>query len=701
MLVCPYCQFENPDHNKFCQSCGNTLRAWQAVITLSRKSQTCEQREQMANQVLKLPTDFSVDAEIDQLASTLPLTESRSVEGESSKQRFNPSETSNQSDFKGPTAFAIGDNLDPKQRYQLTEPLPTLLNPATEIEIGVIDRCPADPSPLENIHEKLLGAATAAESLDAFVMAGLPTSAQPYLLLQHRLFPALPELHDAWQDDDHTVLILEDRLLLPLLSDFWKRNDIEPLQQVHWLYEMTELWEALAVWEGQISLINLENLRVDEDHILCLRRLYFQPSGSTYSLKDLGLFWQSLLQQSQDLPLEALITLANRLGNQEINTIEEVQSCLAKIADGLQVGDIDSAIADKDYNPAATATVSETVSSTPVESSLNSPVSELAFILPDQGRSDQIDNEAELSQLDFDELDEETIDSGNATDLPTMVLPMKLVGLEEEGRTHIGRQRDHNEDTFCILTELKRQESPEGQTLNARGLYILCDGMGGHAEGEIASALAAKTLQAYFKQHWQDQLPSEDSIREAIGLANQAIYEINQQDDRSGSGRMGTTLVMALFQDTRVIVAHVGDSRLYRFSRRLGLQQVTVDHEVGQREIQRGVEPAIAYARPDAYQLTQALGPRNQTEIKPSISFLDLSEDTLLILCSDGLSDNGLLETYCDSHVEPLLGSRFILEEGVSKLIELANEINGHDNITAIAARIRVRPNLEKIKPSQ
>ena len=282
-----------------------------------------------------------------------------------------------------------------------------------------------------------------------------------------------------------------------------------------------------------------------------------------------------------------------------------------------------------------------------------------------------------------------------------MVLPMKLVGLEEEGRTHIGRQRDHNEDTFCILTELKRQESPDGQTLHARGLYILCDGMGGHAGGEIASALAAKTLQAYFKQHWGDQLPTEESILKAVSEANQAIYEINQQNDRSGSGRMGTTLVMALFQDTRVIVAHVGDSRMYRFSRRLGLQQVTVDHEVGQREIQRGIEPEIAYARPDAYQLTQALGPRNQTEIKPSISFLDLSEDTLLILCSDGLSDNELLETYCNTHVEPLLGSRFSLEEGVSKLIDLANEINGHDNITAIAARIRVRPNLEKMKPSQ
>ena len=79
---------------------------------------------------------------------------------------------------------------------------------------------------------------------------------------------------------------------------------------------------------------------------------------------------------------------------------------------------------------------------------------------------------------------------------------------------------------------------------------------------------------------------------------------------RSGSGRMGTTLVMAVVVNHQVVVAHVGDSRLYRLTRQKGLQQITVDHEVGQREIQRGIDPDIAYSRPDAYQLTQALGPR-------------------------------------------------------------------------------------------
>ncbi|NER79582.1 MAG: hypothetical protein F6K42_08355 [Leptolyngbya sp. SIO1D8] len=145
------------------------------------------------------------------------------------------------------------------------------------------------------------------------------------------------------------------------------------------------------------------------------------------------------------------------------------------------------------------------------------------------------------------------------------------------------------------------------------------------------------------------------------------------------------------------MVAHVGDSRLYCFTRH-GLKQLTVDHEVGQREINRGVEPAIAYARPDAYQLTQALGPRNCDEVLPSVSNLNISQDTLLLLCSDGLSDNDLVENNVETHIKPLLRSRSDLDEGVSNLIDLANNHNGHDNITAIAIRLKVRPNLDIVQ---
>jgi protein phosphatase len=283
-------------------------------------------------------------------------------------------------------------------------------------------------------------------------------------------------------------------------------------------------------------------------------------------------------------------------------------------------------------------------------------------------------------------------------DVPTVVLPMKLTSIEDAGRTDVGRQRDHNEDYYSIQADVKKIEGPSGRTLQVKGLYILCDGMGGHAGGEVASAMAVDTLKQYFEANWHDQLPNEATIREAIYLANKSIYDLNQENARSGSGRMGTTLVLVLIQDTHVAIAHVGDSRLYRFSRRRGLEQVTTDHEVGQREIQRGVEPAIAYARPDAYQLTQALGPRDENFVSPDVQFMEINEDLLLLLCSDGLTDNDLLENHWRTHLEPLLSVQTNLEQGVSQLIDLANHFNGHDNITSVVIRTKVRPNLEQIK---
>lgn len=293
-------------------------------------------------------------------------------------------------------------------------------------------------------------------------------------------------------------------------------------------------------------------------------------------------------------------------------------------------------------------------------------------------------------------------------DMPTVVLPMQLSWLEDAARTDVGQQREHNEDCFMLSTEVTKSERPTGRFVQAKGLYVLCDGMGGHAGGEVASQLAVETLQAFFHDYWASeegdratrlgQLPPSTVIREAVRLANQAIYDRNQADERLGSGRMGTTLVLMLLCNTSVAIAHVGDSRAYRYSRKRGLEQLTVDHEVGQREIQRGVEPEIAYGRPDSYQLTQALGPRDENFVEPDLSFFDLNEDSLLILASDGLTDNQLLESHTGSHIDPMMSSQMSLDQGVRQLIDLANEVNGHDNITAIAIRAKVRPNLQQFR---
>ncbi|NJN30224.1 MAG: serine/threonine phosphatase [Synechococcales cyanobacterium RM1_1_8] len=290
--------------------------------------------------------------------------------------------------------------------------------------------------------------------------------------------------------------------------------------------------------------------------------------------------------------------------------------------------------------------------------------------------------------------DRDDSDDGQAT----IVLPMQLVRLDSAGFSHIGHQRDHNEDNFNIHTQISAASGLGWQSFSAKGLYILCDGMGGHSGGEVASALVVAELKRYLDEHWQMQMPDEATIRAAIDHANQVVYAANESDDRLGSGRMGTTLVVLLLQGTSAALAHVGDSRIYTYSRREGLQQRTVDHEVGQLELMRGVEPEIAYGRPESYQLTQALGPKGNDYINPDVQFLEIQEDTLFLLCSDGLSDYNLVEEHGEEKLAPLLSSQASLEQGVNDLVHLANELNGHDNITAIAVRAKVRPDVRALQ---
>jgi protein phosphatase len=269
----------------------------------------------------------------------------------------------------------------------------------------------------------------------------------------------------------------------------------------------------------------------------------------------------------------------------------------------------------------------------------------------------------------------------------TAILPRQIVAAEAVGQTDVGRERHHNEDFFVINHRLHHQSSPTQQQTSVRGLYILCDGMGGHAKGEVASALAAETLVNELAS--VDEI-TPDQLQAAIFAANQAIYSANEsKSGRSNQDRMGTTLVLCMLEDSQVHFAHVGDSRMYALTVSQGLNQLTVDHEVGQQEIQRGVAPDVAYRRPDAYQLTQALGPRQNQDVVPDISSLAITEDTLLLLCSDGLTDNDLLEVHCSTHLVPLLSEGVELRQGVNALISLANQYNGHDNVTVLAIRIK------------
>jgi protein phosphatase len=548
-----------------------------------------------------------------------------------------------------------GAYLDSQQRYQLLETLPAR-KPSDTVSVTVLDCQPLQMSPLKAM--LAANSASVAKRTSPYTAAIKPGEnatnsalaelcqgiAEPYLALRWQFSHNLPVIHDSWSDNQQAVLLLEDCSQWPLLVERWSQPETSTQQIVYWLHEMTELWAALEPWRCRQSLLELTNLRVNPDSSfsfasLRLQYLYPESAGSNLQLIDLGQLWQAIFNQSERTQFGALLELLQQMYRGEISTIEELRSRLETVPLELQAA------------PSPTLTPTRFQNDIPE----NSPPEVVGEVL-------------------------------------TQPMPVQMYSLEDTGLTDVGRTRDHNEDFFSIWTQINKLETSFGRIFQSKGLYILCDGMGGHDGGEVASQLAAETLREFFQTSWENQLPQADTIREGVLLANKAIFEINQKDGRSGSGRMGTTLVVVLVQDTKFAVAHVGDSRLYRLRKGQTLEKITSDHEVGQREIKRGVDPETAYSRPDAYQLTQAIGPRDGNFLKPDVQFLDLCEDTLLILASDGLTDNDLLETHWRKTLEPLLNPQANLDQGVAELIELGNKRNGHDNLTAIIIRAQVGP---------
>lgn len=738
MLVCPKCQFENPNTNKFCQKCGTSLThktcqdcdaqvplnaetcdncgaftgtVWWAIISKDAdtfnpttdlkvapleisesntstnvskaepltglegdNNPTLVQHDSESNQPVGAGFEnppLQEDSEADKQEIAAPSAIEQSLDEGVTQPQLSPPPTNLSQNLSENNITGQDSNcapkpavlyLDSQQRYRLLEPLSVERYSALKempygAQFPVLDGQPFQKSLLEALRsqkqddsDRALGAtnfdlstsgSSTTEVSESWKLLSIPAIAQPYLALQDSCYPSLPEIHDAWQQEGEVVLLLEDRSHWQSLSDLWDSEELSSLQVIYWLDEMAKLWQALGPWHCRQSLLEITNLRVDEDQSLGLGRLYPEKSEVPPTLKDLGETWQKLFEQSQRTQFTHLAAVFQLLYSNQIQTIDELRSHLQKL----------------------------------------------------------VHEQDRIPQTDFTPytlMDEEMPTIEDIESPPTVILPMQLLSLDDAGCTDIGKQRGQNEDCFGIQTLVKKQENPMGQSVQARGLYILCDGMGGHAGGEVASAMAVEKIKGYFSENWQDKLPTEETVRESVRVANQAIYDVNQENSRSGSGRMGTTLAMLLIQDTDAAIAHVGDSRIYRLTRKRGLEQMSVDHEVGMREIQKGVEPAIAYGRPDAYQLTQALGPRNEQFINPDVHFLELNEDTLFILCSDGLSDNDLIETHWQTHLAPLLSSRANLDQGIVQLIDLANEHNGYDNITAILIRVKVRPNFDQ-----
>jgi serine/threonine protein phosphatase PrpC len=243
--------------------------------------------------------------------------------------------------------------------------------------------------------------------------------------------------------------------------------------------------------------------------------------------------------------------------------------------------------------------------------------------------------------------------------------------------TDPGMVRSHNEDSIAA--------DP------ANGLVVLADGMGGYNAGEVASGMATTVIVTEMRQilsnakpYQVDQKNNEEIaarlVREQVLKANTSIYQAAQSQSQYAG--MGTTLVVCLYYDNRMLVAHLGDSRLYRL-REGAFTQVTRDHSLLQEQLDSGlITPEEAKLSQNKNLVTRALG--IDPSVDPEIHVHEAQPDDVYLLCSDGLSDmvddEEIRLTLITLKTNPNLT--------VQQLVQAANDNGGRDNISAMLIRV-------------
>jgi PPM family protein phosphatase len=233
--------------------------------------------------------------------------------------------------------------------------------------------------------------------------------------------------------------------------------------------------------------------------------------------------------------------------------------------------------------------------------------------------------------------------------------------------TDRGRKRANNEDAFGYSTE--------------HGVYVVCDGMGGAAGGEVASSLAVdEVLRVLSERDAGTALPR--AAEEAVCAANGAIYSRAQRNPRLAG--MGTTLVALVVEQDSAWVLNVGDSRCYRV-RGGRLEQLTLDHSLVEEQIRVGrMSRHEALRSPLRNVITRAVG--TQDCVTPDCFQFEAQSGDVFLLCSDGLT-----REVPDKAIGELLGEDGPLEERVKRLVDAANEAGGGDNITCILVQARAK----------
>jgi len=243
------------------------------------------------------------------------------------------------------------------------------------------------------------------------------------------------------------------------------------------------------------------------------------------------------------------------------------------------------------------------------------------------------------------------------------------------GMTDTGRARSHNEDAIAWDV--------------SHGFALLADGMGGHNAGDVASRLCLETLSEALRTALDKPLrlrPNKNMsqhatlVRRSANRANTAIFE-NAEANPERKG-MGTTLAMVLFYQDKVVVAHVGDSRVYRLRGRT-LEQITADHSLVRELLEKGaISDEEAENNPYSHVITRAVGVRSRmvTEVQE----LEAMPGDVFLLCSDGLTDLVSDEVIEDT----LLATIGSWDRAAQRLIDLANNNGGRDNISVVIAAL-------------
>jgi protein phosphatase len=378
--------------------------------------------------------------------------------------------------------------------------------------------------------------------------------------------------------------------LMPDLVSLWPLSP--PLRQLHWIWQMVQLWPPLSREQGVASLLNPNLLRVDGGYV---RLLELEFDVEPPSLAQLGQFWQ------QTLPATAAIApfwqpLCQQLMAGQINHPDQL---LTRLNHGLA----------------------------------------------ESGAGDQ--RQVQLAT-----------------------------------RTDQGPTRSRNEDACYPASG-----SQLTLTAETAPIVIVCDGIGGHEGGNVASNLAITTIESQLQGLPWSAIGVEPAavfteLDQATFAANDVICQQNDTEARQERQRMGTTLVMGLVNGQDLYINHVGDSRAYRITR-TGCYQVTLDDDVASREVRLGYALyRAALQQPAAGSLIQALGMSKSSFLHPTVQRFILDEDCVFLLCSDGLSDYDRIAECWATEIVPLLDRQVDIATVSRRLVEVANTRNGHDNVT-------------------